>query len=90
MLSLKTAADKQGEVLGLGQSMSALARIAGPVIGMLLLGEDKEHVEWPYWCGAAMMGVGLLLVALLRDRTTDNSATAEKQPIQTDTSAETE
>lgn len=90
MLSLKTSADKQGEVLGLGQSMSALARIAGPVIGMLLLGEDKEHVEWPYWCGAAMMGVGLLLVALLRDKTSDDSATTEKRPIQTDASAETE
>src|SRR5439155_20727658 len=30
MLSLRTAADEQGEILGVGQSMSALARIAGP------------------------------------------------------------
>lgn len=64
LLSLRTAAEKQGEILGLGQSMSALARIAGPVIGMRMF--DKSHVEWPYWAGAAMMGVGLVLVALQR------------------------
>jgi DHA1 family tetracycline resistance protein-like MFS transporter len=90
MLSLKTSADKQGEVLGLGQSMSALARIAGPVIGMLLLGEKKEHIEWPYWCGAAMMVVGLLFVTLLRDKAADNSVAAENQPVEPDGSAETE
>jgi MFS family permease len=64
LLSLRTAAEKQGEILGLGQSMSALARIAGPVIGMRMF--HKLHVEWPYWVGAAMMGVGLVLVALQR------------------------
>jgi predicted MFS family arabinose efflux permease len=64
LLSLRTAADEQGKVLGLGQSMSALARIAGPVIGMLLF--DETHVEWPYWAGAAMMGVGLVLVLFQR------------------------
>lgn len=64
LLSLRTSTDKQGEVLGLGQSMSALARILGPVIGMRLF--DDTHVEWPYWAGAAMMGVGLILVAALR------------------------
>lgn len=64
LLSLKAAAEKQGEILGLGQSMSALARIAGPVIGMRMF--DATHVEWPYWAGAAMMGVGLVLVALQR------------------------
>lgn len=68
LLSLRTASDKQGEVLGLGQSMSALARIAGPVIGMRMF--DKSHVEWPYWVGAAMMGVGLLLIALQRSTRT--------------------
>ena len=72
LLSLRTSADKQGEVLGLGQSMSALARIAGPVIGFLLF--DETHVEWPYWAGAAMMTVGLLLVALQRGGTSEVSA----------------
>jgi DHA1 family tetracycline resistance protein-like MFS transporter len=71
LLSLRTATEKQGEVLGLGQSMSALARICGPVIGMRLF--DKAHVEWPYWVAAAMMGVGLLLIALQRGKPSDGS-----------------
>ena len=74
LLSLKTAAENQGEILGLGQSMSALARIAGPVIGMRMF--DKSHVEWPYWAGAAMMGVGLVLVALQRGSKTGDVSTA--------------
>lgn len=65
LLSLRAGTDQQGEVLGLGQSMSALARIAGPMIGFALF--DDTHVEWPYWAGAAMMGIGLLLVAVQRD-----------------------
>ena len=32
MLSLKSGDDVQGEVLGVGQSISSLARIAGPVV----------------------------------------------------------
>lgn len=82
LLSLKAAAEKQGEILGLGQSMSALARIAGPVIGMRMF--DATHVEWPYWAGAAMMGVGLLLVAVQRggqskvaEETTEASSVVE-------------
>lgn len=72
LLSLRTTSDKQGEVLGLGQSMSALARIAGPMIGFSLF--DKTHVEWPYWAGAAMMIVGLLLIAVQRRSLSDNSS----------------
>ena len=75
LLSLRTAAEKQGEILGLGQSMSALARIAGPVIGMRMF--DKSHVEWPYWAGAAMMGVGVVLVALQRGAPSDDASKAD-------------
>lgn len=82
LLSLRTAAEKQGEILGLGQSMSALARIAGPVIGMRMF--DKSHVEWPYWAGAAMMGVGLVLVALQRSGQGDGQAASSDEPVSTD------
>ena len=78
LLSLRTSADMQGEVLGLGQSMSALARIAGPVIGMQMF--DETHVEWPYWVGAAMMGVGLVLVLFQRSgqgKVTETSGKSE-------------
>ncbi len=57
MLSLLSRETEQGEILGLGQSMSALARIFGPLAGYGLL-----HIGltlWPYWCGALLM----LLVA---------------------------
>lgn len=71
LLSLRTSTDQQGEVLGLGQSMSALARIAGPVIGMRLFAPN--HIEWPYWCGAAMMAGGLLLIAFQRGTLTNEA-----------------
>jgi MFS transporter, DHA1 family, tetracycline resistance protein len=88
LLSLRTAAEKQGEILGLGQSMSALARIAGPVIGMRMF--DKSHVEWPYWAGAAMMGVGLVLVALQRSGQSDSQAASSDEPVSSDADASAE
>ena len=75
LLSLRTPADRQGEVLGTGQSMSALARILGPVAGMQLF--DDAHVEWPYWMGAGLMLVGLVLVAQLRGDVTSSSADSD-------------
>ena len=80
MLSLRTSADEQGEVLGVGQSMSALARIAGPLLGVWLFKLDKEHPEnsvvLPYWVGAGLMLLGVLLVMLLREPA-PNSAKAK-------------
>jgi DHA1 family tetracycline resistance protein-like MFS transporter len=50
---------KQGEVLGLGQSVSALARIFGPAIGIPL---SRQHVTYPLWAAVVLMGVGGFLV----------------------------
>ena len=66
MLSLRTSDDQQGGVLGVGQSMSSLARILGPVAGMALFSSD--HVEYPYWAAGALMLVGLALVATLKGK----------------------
>jgi MFS family permease len=63
MLSLTSAADEQGELLGLGQSMSSLARILGPVAGLLL---HSGGISRPYWLGAGLMGLGVLMVWGLR------------------------
>lgn len=63
MLSLSSGHDEQGEVLGVGQSISSLARIAGPVAGMYL---QSRAVALPYWFGAALMAVGILLVIRLK------------------------
>ncbi len=66
LLSLNTSSDQQGEILGLGQSVSALARILGPVAGMQLF--DPEHVAWPYWGGAGLMVVALLFMLATKSK----------------------
>lgn len=64
LVSLRTPDNKQGEYLGVSQSMSALARICGPVIGMSLF--DDQHVARPYFAGAMLLVVGSFMVWLLR------------------------
>lgn len=63
LLSLNTHEDEQGGTLGVGQSMSAMARILGPVVGMSLL---DYGAAWPYWFGAGLMGFAGLMIATLR------------------------
>ncbi len=75
LLSLNTAADEQGEILGLGQSVSALARILGPVAGMQLFSE--EHVAWPYWGGAGLMVVALLFMLATKSKSQPDVDAAE-------------
>jgi MFS family permease len=63
MLSLRTAESEQGGILGVGQSISAMARIAGPAVGIPLFFKGRTI---PYWSGAGLMAVGVLLVLSLR------------------------
>ena len=72
MLSLTSGADEQGELLGVGQSMSSLARILGPVAGMLL---HSGGISLPYWFAAALMGLGALMVLGLRSVASGSSRT---------------
>ena len=53
------------EILGLNQSMSALARILGPACGGFLFFAEPSHVL-PYIAGAALMAVVLVLTLRLR------------------------
>lgn len=62
LLSLNTHEDEQGGTLGVGQSMSALARILGPVVGLSL---QKYDVALPYWVGAGLLAVSLLMITQL-------------------------
>ena len=80
LLSLRTSAAEQGEMLGLGQSMAALARILGPLAGMPLYVEVGP--TWPYWTAGILMAVGLVLVAAAgsADRAADLN---EAQPAET-------
>lgn len=75
MLSLRTSADEQGEMLGVGQSMSALARICGPLLGVWLFKLEANSVALPYWVGAGLMMLGVLLV-LSRSQPTKPAETA--------------
>jgi multidrug resistance protein len=63
LLSRATAAERQGEILGVYQSGLALARIAGPFAGNLLF---RRSPEAPFWFGAAVMAVAFLGTAALR------------------------
>jgi len=63
LLSLRTSESAQGGILGVGQSVSALARIAGPAVGIPLL---DLGLTVPYWTGAGLMAVSVLLVLSLR------------------------
>lgn len=63
VLSQSATADEQGAVLGTGQSLSSLARILGPYIGIQLL---DVSAATPYFAGAALMLVGGIAVALIR------------------------
>ncbi len=60
-LSLRTSDREQGEVLGFGQSASALARVLAPVSGNYLFG--ISHL-YPYLAGGVLMAIGLICVVL--------------------------
>ncbi len=64
LLSLCAGDDEQGGILGVGQSMSALARILGPLIALPMQG---INLALPYWVGAGLMAVSLGLMITLRD-----------------------
>lgn len=74
LLSRRTSADQQGGILGLGQSVSALARILGPLLGLSLC---DVSILWPYRVGAGIMVLGILLVLLLRRNSGDEPKPSE-------------
>lgn len=61
LVSRRTDAHQQGEILGVNQSASALARILGPTLGVTLYKSTSAH-ELPYVFGAALI---LLMLPLL-------------------------
>ena len=63
LLSLAADSHEQGAVLGTGQSLSSLARIFGPALGIALL--DKS-TSMPYFLGACLILCGGVLVSRIR------------------------
>lgn len=61
LISRRTSADRQGEVLGVNQSASAMARILGPLFGVTLYKTTDTHLL-PYIAGAILL---LLMLPML-------------------------
>jgi len=66
LLSQAASSDEQGAVLGTGQSLSSLARILGPYLGIQLLGVS---VATPYYLAAGLMILGGIQIARLKTST---------------------
>jgi MFS family permease len=58
LISKSADPTRQGEILGVNQSMSALARILGPAMASSLFFLDESHA-WPYVAGFGLMAVVL-------------------------------
>ena len=65
LISRRTSADRQGEILGVNQSASALARILGPVFGVTLYKATSSHLL-PYAFGAVLLLLMLPLLPVIR------------------------
>jgi MFS family permease len=65
LISKRSDPNRQGEVLGVNQSFSALARILGPVAGLTLFAVESRHVL-PYILAAGLLGVVLVLLPRIK------------------------
>ncbi len=68
MLSRRSDPARQGTIMGVGQSVSSLARIAGSGIGIPLL---TLQLNMPYYVAVALMLLGVLLIATASRRGKD-------------------
>ena len=78
LISRRSDPAKQGGILGVAQSVSALARIGGPYVGVRLLHSESLATEWgisaitlPLWFAALMLGIGLVMLLLVGRRGRD-------------------
>jgi MFS family permease len=65
LVSRRTESSRQGEVLGVNQSASAMARILGPVLGLTLYKLTDTHLL-PYVFGALLLLLMLPLIPYIR------------------------
>lgn len=56
LISRRTSADRQGEILGVNQSASAMARILGPIFGVTLYKAHDSHLL-PFIAGAVLLAL---------------------------------
>jgi DHA1 family tetracycline resistance protein-like MFS transporter len=65
LISRRTGAEQQGEILGVNQSAAALARIVGPLAGLTLFKLPGPPV-WPYVFGAVLLVLMLPMMPRIR------------------------
>src|SRR5439155_9485991 len=65
LISRRSDPAKQGEVLGVNQSASAMARILGPLVGLTLYKLDPAHLL-PYGVGACLILLTLPVLPAIR------------------------
>jgi MFS family permease len=65
LISRRTDAARQGEILGVNQSAAALARILGPILGLTLYFATPTHML-PYLFGSALLLLMLPLIPVIR------------------------
>lgn len=65
LVSRRTEAARQGEVLGVNQSAAAMARILGPILGLSLYEATNTHLL-PYVFGALLLLAMLPLIPYIR------------------------
>lgn len=65
LVSRRTPDDRQGEILGVNQSASAMARILGPLFGLILYQATADHIL-PYIAGAVLLVLMLPLLPWIR------------------------
>jgi MFS transporter, DHA1 family, tetracycline resistance protein len=65
LISRRSDPTKQGEILGVNQSASALARILGPLMGLSLFDVARSHIL-PYLAGTALLVIVFLLTLRIR------------------------
>ena len=68
MLSRRSDPTRQGTIMGVGQSVSSLARIIGSGIGIPLL---TIQLNMPYYVATGLMILGVFLIALTSKRGKD-------------------
>ncbi|HEY2881933.1 MAG TPA: MFS transporter [Pirellulales bacterium] len=79
LISRRSDPKKQGGILGVAQSISSLARILGPMIGIPLV---SRNATYPYWTAAVMMSFGLAMVVMAARSGKDfPGAQADAEPV---------
>lgn len=82
LISRRTSALRQGEVLGVSQAASAIARILGPLMGNLLYGSQAQpHPSWPFFGGGTLLALALILaLTMLADQSSRLKLMSDRNP----------